>query len=206
MKKRILFLFAVALLLTGCCLQHDWVDATCENPKTCSKCGETEGNALGHEWIDADCENPERCTRCDASEGEPLGHTYSEWEVISNSQMGSKCTVCGEMQEQKIDREVLGLQNVLGKWKAIAIQPGGADNDWEPMRDPSIWVEFFEDGTMKYDIGGSGEGDYKFDEYVDSHEQYWYYVTFDDGYCRIRLDSDGQLYWVANRIWICFER
>ncbi|MBR2422192.1 MAG: discoidin domain-containing protein, partial [Oscillospiraceae bacterium] len=28
--------------------QHDWTDATCTAPKTCSGCGATEGNALGH--------------------------------------------------------------------------------------------------------------------------------------------------------------
>ena len=28
--------------------EHDWVDATCTEPKTCSACGETEGAALGH--------------------------------------------------------------------------------------------------------------------------------------------------------------
>lgn len=44
----ILMVAMVALLLTGCCLSHEWADATCEEPKTCTKCGKTEGDALGH--------------------------------------------------------------------------------------------------------------------------------------------------------------
>ncbi|MBQ2383900.1 MAG: hypothetical protein II290_07660, partial [Oscillospiraceae bacterium] len=30
---------------------HDWVDATCTEPKTCRNCGETEGEALGHNYV-----------------------------------------------------------------------------------------------------------------------------------------------------------
>ena len=31
--------------------EHTWVDATCTTPKTCSGCGETEGEALGHTYF-----------------------------------------------------------------------------------------------------------------------------------------------------------
>lgn len=30
--------------------EHDWADATCVDPKTCSACGVTEGEALGHAY------------------------------------------------------------------------------------------------------------------------------------------------------------
>lgn len=36
------------VLLTGCCLRHDWQEATCTAPKTCSVCGATEGELAGH--------------------------------------------------------------------------------------------------------------------------------------------------------------
>ncbi|MBR2570550.1 MAG: hypothetical protein IKE30_00240 [Clostridia bacterium] len=29
---------------------HTWREATCTEPKTCTECGETEGEALGHQW------------------------------------------------------------------------------------------------------------------------------------------------------------
>ena len=42
---------------------HSWKTATCTLPKTCSKCGETEGNALGHTTTTGVCD------RCDVRQG-----------------------------------------------------------------------------------------------------------------------------------------
>lgn len=38
--------------LGECTGEHTWIDATCTEPKTCSVCGKTEGEALGHTWGD----------------------------------------------------------------------------------------------------------------------------------------------------------
>ena len=35
---------------------HEWQDADCENPKTCTKCGETEGDIIGHIFCGGQCE------------------------------------------------------------------------------------------------------------------------------------------------------
>ncbi len=66
---------AAGILITGCGHQHSWDEATCTAPKTCSACGETEGEPLGHQWVDADCENPKTCSRCGETDGEAQGHT-----------------------------------------------------------------------------------------------------------------------------------
>jgi len=44
MKKTAFFIISllIILLLTGC-HEHVWNEATCLEPKTCKKCGETEG-------------------------------------------------------------------------------------------------------------------------------------------------------------------
>lgn len=42
---------------------HQWVDADCENPKTCSKCNETVGVKLGHTTSTG------KCTRCNKNFG-----------------------------------------------------------------------------------------------------------------------------------------
>ena len=66
--------------------QHDWVDADCVLPKTCSKCGDTEGEPNGHEVlkhvtaVDATCEAPgnpeywycEACGMATTVEGQEL--------------------------------------------------------------------------------------------------------------------------------------
>lgn len=76
-------------------------EADCYTPKTCSKCEETEGEALGHDWLDATCEEPETCDRCGETEGEALGHTEGE-PVVELDMAALKstetvaCTVCGE--------------------------------------------------------------------------------------------------------------
>ena len=98
-----------ALTLTACDIfsvfcNHDWEDATCDKPKTCTKCSKTEGEALGHSggaagceskaicdhcgneygdvlghsWVDAGCENPMYCSSCYATVGEPIGHDWQE--------------------------------------------------------------------------------------------------------------------------------
>ena len=58
---------------------HTWIDATCETPKTCAVCGETEGEALGHTWVDATYEAPKTCSVCGATEGEALVSYFAEY-------------------------------------------------------------------------------------------------------------------------------
>lgn len=48
-------------LSTKC--EHDWQDATCTTPKTCSKCSATMGKAWGHDFIAG------KCYRCGVLEG-----------------------------------------------------------------------------------------------------------------------------------------
>lgn len=206
MKKMMLLLVLVSVLLTGCCLRHDWEEATCETPRTCSKCAETEGEALGHDWVDATCEEPETCSRCGTTQGQALGHVTAKWKEVSDSVMSTICEVCDAEVEQEMDREILGMQDILGKWRLIAVQPGGLDGDWEMLRDPSVYVEFFESGEMSYKIGDYDTGEYEFDYYNDEVGAYWFYCEFDDGYCQFRMDEDGELYWVADAIWMCFEK
>ncbi len=62
----------LAAVLTGCGCDHAWTDANCETPKTCSECGETEGEALGHKWLDATTEAPQTCETCGLTEGTPI--------------------------------------------------------------------------------------------------------------------------------------
>ena len=85
MKKAIAVLILVVLVfsLTGCCLKHEWKDATCTEPKTCTKCGKTEG--------------------------EPTGHLHTEWKVDSVSILKAKralveiCEDCGREIDDKTE-------------------------------------------------------------------------------------------------------
>ena len=91
-------LISVMVCLSGCCLRHEWQDATCTSPRTCIKCGETEGEALGHEWQDATCTSPQICIKCGETEGEALGH---EWQdaTCTSPQI---CIKCGEIEGEAL--------------------------------------------------------------------------------------------------------
>ena len=86
--------------------EHNWADATCTAPKTCTVCGATDGEALGHSFAPATCTAPKTCA-CGATEGEALGHTYfynlclvcyaPNPHFITNSLVvGSNKVVCNE--------------------------------------------------------------------------------------------------------------
>lgn len=89
-------------------LGHTWVEATCTEPKHCSVCGETEGEPLEHTWVEATCTEPRHCSVCGETEGEPLGHTLTE----ANYQQPATCEVCGETEGEPLqaDFEKYGLE------------------------------------------------------------------------------------------------
>jgi hypothetical protein len=87
--------------ISGCGHEHTWADATCTEPRTCTECGETEGEALGHEWVDATCTEPKTCSRCGVTEGEALGHKLSE----ANYQDAPVCSVCGETVGEPLEAD-----------------------------------------------------------------------------------------------------
>ena len=83
MKKLISFALVLAMVLSmnACGCNHQWQDATCTVPKTCSECGETEGEPAGHTPGDL---------VVSAVDAEKLTMT-----------MDLPCDVCGEIIETK---------------------------------------------------------------------------------------------------------
>lgn len=99
---RISLITFMVLLLTGCGHEHQWTDATCTEPKTCSECGKTEGEPLGHDWADATCTEPKTCKVCGATEGEPLGHDFEDATCTE----AKKCKRCGGVQGEPLGHNV----------------------------------------------------------------------------------------------------
>ncbi len=97
MKKILLLLsilFALSCVLISCggnegC-EHDFTPATCNSPKTCTLCGETEGTANEHSFEEATCKSPKTCEHCGITEGEKGEHI---WEI--NCLTPSTCKTCG---------------------------------------------------------------------------------------------------------------
>lgn len=104
----------ICVSMSGCCIQHKWVKATCTRPKHCSECNKTEGKALGHKWKEATCEHPEKCSRCGSERGKPKGHIPADEYSIKTLNDGSQvrvkyCTICGN----EVSRESIGIGNGL---------------------------------------------------------------------------------------------
>lgn len=74
--------------------QHVWESATCISPKTCSKCGKTEGSTIEHTWKKATCTTAKTCTVCGKEAGQPLGHTWKAATCVTPK----TCTRCGETE------------------------------------------------------------------------------------------------------------
>lgn len=74
MKKQICILLAAVSLfsLSACGHQHTWQEATCTTPKTCTECGETEGEPIGHSADEATYWEPSVCSVCGEQLAEKL--------------------------------------------------------------------------------------------------------------------------------------
>lgn len=94
--KSILYVFLLVCFIIGgiqsCAHKHDWADATCTEPRTCTICKKTEGDPLGHDWLDATCTSPKTCRRCNISQGYRADHT---WAPATCTEPES-CSVCGK--------------------------------------------------------------------------------------------------------------
>ncbi len=108
-------------LLTSCGCKHEWKDATCTKPQTCTKCGKTEGEALGHMYGKEKVLKESSCTETGSKEltcsicGEvetveipATGHKLkfiSQEKAPTCSEKGKgayRCTVCGEIKYEEI--------------------------------------------------------------------------------------------------------
>ena len=85
-------------MVTGCCIFHDWQEATCIEAKTCILCGDTEGEALGHSWEEATCTEPKTCSVCRETEG----GSEHDWAR-------QNCKICGET----IGKTVVNVDGVI---------------------------------------------------------------------------------------------
>lgn len=152
MKKLLVLILTLCclLVLSGCCFHSEWYAADCTTPKTCVKCGETEGEALGHTWVEADCVTPKTCTVCHLTEGEALGHNW----VDATTEAPKTCTTCAATEGERIITDerftTASTIDLQGKWAAelsISSDMFGVEG-FEGSLDLQISIELGNDGTM----------------------------------------------------------
>lgn len=117
MRKKLIGVIAVGvcmLSLIGCGHEHTWDEATCTTPKTCSECGETEGETLGHTWEEATCTTAKTCSVCNEIEGAPLEHQWIE----ATLEAPKTCSVCNETEGEP---RKYGLSDWLASEEAVEV-------------------------------------------------------------------------------------
>lgn len=133
MKKlvRILALLLCAAVLSGCCMQHEWGQASCEEPASCAKCGETLGDELGH--------HP------------------GEWETVSLPMWGEEglrrrvCLICGsEVEKEAVTLEPsfndepfhMDIHTMLARVEAV-LKPVSEDYDCVLTGHPDVGLSLY---------------------------------------------------------------
>lgn len=86
-------------LTEGKAADHKWEAATCTTPKTCSVCKETKGDAAGHKWEEATCTTPKTCSSCGKTKGDVAKHTWVE----ATCQAPKTCSACEKTKGETVD-------------------------------------------------------------------------------------------------------
>ena len=139
---------ALLTALTGCGHEHNWAEATCTEPKTCTECGKTEGEPLGHKWKEATCTEAKTCSVCGETEGEPLGHKWKEATCTE----AKTCSVCGETEGEPLGHK--WQEATCTKPKTCSVcgategEPSGhVVEDWEVTKEPTCTEAGTREGT-----------------------------------------------------------
>ncbi len=113
----------LTLIFSSCGCKHEWIDATCTTPKTCSLCQEIEGEANGHNWLDATCTAAKSCKNCDTTEGEALGHDWLE----ATTEDPITCSRCKVTEGTRLITDprftTASTKEFYGKWQCETILP-----------------------------------------------------------------------------------
>lgn len=87
-------LCAISWMFGSLLHEHEWLDATCTEPRTCSSCHETDGEPLGHDWKDATCSTLKTCRVCGETDGTYSNLPDHTWMPATCTEP-ERCSICG---------------------------------------------------------------------------------------------------------------
>ena len=118
---------------------HDWNEASCTEPKTCSSCGATEGESLGgHIGGQATCKARAKCERCGKVYGAAGKHLYegkvAENEYIVSSATMTKpatyyysCIYCGDKGTQTFSAGGTIIESLINPYNQLFVENADAE-------------------------------------------------------------------------------
>ena len=154
---------------------HRWREATCTEPKTCKRCGATDGEPLGHDWAEATYDKPKTCRRCGKTEGtvkglvssvsltfvdesvDPVGTYYKIDTELKNCRRITVSYHLSEVKKGNVFGTCAFYVRSNGKWYRIgSIEVTELNKEYEktftisPSRTIDAIGETFEDATGAY--------------------------------------------------------
>lgn len=167
---------------------HEWKEATCITPKTCSTCSATEGEALGHIWKDASCSAPKTCITCSATEGETLAHTFQD----ATCTKPKTCSVCSTTEGTALGHDWKEATCTTPKTCTICKSTSGTSNpeNHSGTETCSICKKNYKQTLVNYVFDN---GEQKYSEYFDENNNYvkrayWrleYNIYIDNNLCTL---------------------
>lgn len=141
---------------TPAACSHNWKAATCTAPKTCTKCGATEGSAAGHSWKAATCTAPKTCSKCNVTEGAVTGHTYKNGACTGCGAAEPAAKVDGDwflegINNSGVEYEKMNLTLGDGSAEITIAYFGKISYDSQEMLD-SILTDGYYNGSYYYDV------------------------------------------------------
>lgn len=201
-NKRILNLigvFSIGVLLTGCGHEHTWADATCTAPRTCTECGETEGEALEHTLSEANYQQPVTCEVCGQKVGEPLQADFEKYgltEKFIELDKEYDCVIaCDDMQHTTNAKVIFsnyqtiasGVPENFGNFKINTELPEKEGYEYKIV---DITINLSDENAIKY---GAYIDPYLEDYYDDAgFNDSWIYE--DDGWITFTVNWNGNDY------------
>ena len=136
-------------------LGHDWSDPVCGQYIICNVCGEGSDDIVAHSWIDATYDAPKTCSACGDTEGEPLERPEepTETEPKVNETEEESAPAQGET-EPKTDEVESETQNEASTGIILDIESESWGNE-EPIDKGDISVTPSEDEGKKKGCGAT---------------------------------------------------
>ncbi|MBR3956079.1 MAG: InlB B-repeat-containing protein [Clostridia bacterium] len=109
--------------LCGHLVAHNYGAATCDEPATCTVCGETTGDKLGHDFsvkgetVDYTCTTDGytvyKCSRCDATENRDITNAAHRWETEYTVDTKASCEANGSKSYHCASCDIINADSVV---------------------------------------------------------------------------------------------
>ena len=109
----------VAILAVALLLWQPWNSGSSNQPAAPTA---TAAPAHVHEWIEATCDEPRTCKTCGATQGSALGHSWGAWTVVTApgcEKEGTERRVCSHDSSHIETRSIAATGHDWGSWSRV---------------------------------------------------------------------------------------